>query len=109
MVPPTHLAGANTEQERGHGKSSDTNKKNSHYNATYLASQRPEKRQPTPRSHGIADRLGSYPGSLPVTTRPTTGVTFVVPAGQRPGAVSAQAPARLDRTAFSHSGRWSAR
>src|SRR6218665_2337882 len=34
MVPPTHLAGANTEQERGHGKSSDTNKNNSHYNPT---------------------------------------------------------------------------
>src|SRR6218665_2888095 len=70
MVPPTPLAGANTEQERGHGKSSDTNKNNSHYNATYLASQRPEKRQPTPRSHGIADRLGAHPRSLPLTPPP---------------------------------------
>src|SRR6218665_1087850 len=34
MVPPTHLAGANTEKETGHGKSPDTNKNNSHYNAT---------------------------------------------------------------------------
>src|SRR6218665_1704784 len=52
----------------------------------HLASQRPEKRQPTPRSHGIADLiadlLGADPGSLPVTPRPTTGVTFMVPTGR---------------------------
>src|SRR6218665_2169874 len=134
MVPPTHLAGANTEQERGHGKSSDTNKNNSHYNATSCQpasgktpanaqvarhcrslGRRPphpaphETPHPAPGPLRFPSRVGPAPGSLPVTPRPPTGVTFMVPAGQRPGSVSAHAPARLDRTAFSPSGRWGAR